>query len=87
MPEGHTYTFNSRATDHSTAFLIQGDKVGFLAEAIFPPAGTLVSLVDGTTAVVKSSRLDISNDSGYAMVYVDMEPSKEHVKVPPVRIR
>ena len=69
---GHTYTFNS-ATDYQTAFLVEGDRVAYLAEPVFLPAGSLVSLTDGRQAKVVQSRLDLSNPSGYAMVYVDVE--------------
>jgi hypothetical protein len=69
MPMGHTYSFN-RATDYSTVFMVDGDKVAYLADPVFLPVGTLVTLTDGREAEVTSTRLDVSNESGYAMVYV-----------------
>ena len=88
MGTGNTYRFDSRNTDYSTCFMINGDKVGYLADAVFPPVGTQVSLPDGQDVVVDQVRLDLSNDSSLAMVYVtcSAQPTKPSPAVP-VRVR
>jgi len=88
MPEGHTYRFESRQTDYATCFILDGDKAGYLKEAVFPPVGTLVSLTGDRDRIVQSVRLDISNDSGLAMIYVEctlVRPAP--ARAVPVRVR
>ena len=70
MGVGNTYRFDSKATDYSTCFMVGGDKASYLADAVFPPVGTQVTLSDGAEAEVTAVRLDLSNLSDRAMIYV-----------------
>ncbi|WIB68067.1 hypothetical protein DEI93_03215 [Curtobacterium sp. MCBD17_035] len=68
--EGRTFHFDSSRSDYCTCFMIDGDKVGYLADAIYPPVGSIVDLTGGRQATVQSVRLDISGTDGLAMIYV-----------------
>lgn len=83
---GITYRFDSSRTDYAVCFMIEGDKVGYLADPIIPPAGTIVTLSDGQQVTVIESRLDLSNGSGLAVVYVACEPAEKPAPVP-LRVR
>ncbi len=80
MSVGSTYRFSSPDTDYCTLFLDEnGDKVAFLAEPVFPPVGTLVTVSDGSEATVVSVRLDLSDSGAMAMIYVNVEIAKPKV--------
>jgi hypothetical protein len=83
----HTYRFDSAQTDYSTCFLLEGDKVGYLAEAVIPPVGTFVSLEDDIDAVVELVRIDLSNPSAVAMVYVELKRVEAKEMSLPIRVR
>lgn len=74
MGVGNTYRFNSEATDYSTCFMIGGDKVSYLADPVFPPVVTRVTPSDCAEAMVDEVRLDLSNMSDNAMIYVSCTP-------------
>jgi hypothetical protein len=79
MAVGHTYSFDSARTDHSTLFLDENnDKVAYLAAPVFPPVGTIVTVSDGGEATVTGVRLDLSNSSTLAMVYVSVKRSESN---------
>ncbi|MDZ5662367.1 hypothetical protein SFC79_11380 [Nocardioides sp. S-58] len=75
-----SYTFDPSRTGGSTWFLLNGDKVAYLEQPIFPPEGAQVSLPDGREAAVADVRLDLSNPSQLAMIYVTVRlPGKKGV--------
>lgn len=67
-----SYSFDATRTEGPTVFMIEGDKVAFLDAVVIPPPGTEVTLPNGSVADVLSSRLDLSNGSQLAMVYVSL---------------
>jgi hypothetical protein len=69
-----SYRFDPPATGGSTYFLLDGgDKAAYLEQPVFPPVGTHVSLPDGVEAEVSDVRLDLSNPSQLAMIYVSVK--------------
>ena len=67
------YRFDAASTAGSTWFMLGGDEMASLDVAVLPPAGTQVTLPGGHEVRVHGCRLDLSNGSGVAMVYVDVE--------------
>lgn len=81
MSSFQSYRFNPAQTAGATWFMVGGDEVAGLDVAIFPPPGTVVSIPGGRDARVTGSRLDVSNSSGVAMVYVDLQPVDEGASI------
>jgi len=67
------FRFDPVETAGSTVFLMEGDKVAYLHEPLLPPVGTLLSLPRDVESEVESVRLDLSNSSELAMVYVTVK--------------